>query len=591
MLYNYYLKENLDQLVEDDIYYIACNFYNYNEDMICLFRLCGATDKCINEYSQKLVGIAIEVLKTINSESRNKHKYPQIYKTLIEYDVISKKIFSNYCFGNLDGKEKKFFDKIVEINMPECCGYDLSDVSRYTKDATKILSKEDIVYCFAIRTGGSYILPAWLYAMEKLGIKYRYSSVRDNEITQDILYEIKNDIREKIIIFDDQMNTGKTIRRFIDHISKIVKLNIYIYSPGRFYIYKNGEFVNVMNYIPLDITMKRIWSGSEKERNNRISQWINIPERLIDIRNYKNPNNTCFKISKEWKWWYDMYNEDYFPKRINPKKNTILIERGESNYILKFIGEHFFGNLLFEKLSIFYKYYNIPIMYYEGYLLAEMQDNLILLKEGYKKSNKEKRKNIILSTSNFFKIFSREMRICESVDLCFINPQSIIMNKISELERFYNIKLDLGYEWIYEYIVEEVPVFGYYTIALQSSIKYSFGYWHWLIDSYEKVYFFHIDNNWGKGSCIEIEMANFIIENDIEIDDVLLLCKEYDFQNYFKLIKSIYDNMYSNILIKLDYCIRNKKYIDNISLKKINKDIKNTMKKIENLKGEIYGRE
>jgi hypothetical protein len=55
--------------------------------------------------------------------------------------------------------------------------------------------------------------------------------------------------------------------------------------------------------------------------------------------------------------------------------------------------------------------------------------------------------------------------------------------------------------------------------AFRSSLRYSSGGWHWQVDRHGRLHRFQLEANWGDISFPELELAAFILENRLAIED------------------------------------------------------------------------
>ena len=77
------------------------------------------------------------------------------------------------------------------------------------------------------------------------------------------------------------------------------------------------------------------------------------------------------------------------------------------------------------------------------------------------------------------------------------------------------------------FLAAPVPWPGRAGRAFRSSLRYSSGGWHWQVDQHGNLHRFQLEASWGDISFLELELAAFILENRLAIEDagqLALLC-------------------------------------------------------------------
>lgn len=507
-------------------FFILSRYYTFNKKL----------DKYIEQLSNEILNLVENnfVEKRLNTDIIIE-EYINIVNEIYYIKDINDQVYNEEC--------TYLYKKVIDYSLPECFGYNLSDLNMCIQDAFSVLENDDEVSIISIRTGGTFFAPFWVLVARILNLKYNIISLRPIRIDNSCKYFIKDEVlksvNRKIIILDDQMDTGNTVYTLINLLEKSINVNEFYYSsPGKIYKYNDNFFELIKNNIPISFFCDRLWSKNTKEFTLKIKEIISNY-----FQDYKQYEVTIYKgdnyYIKDWKWWYDVYRVDKFC-HINPKKTTFILKSNtEIHYIVKFIGESIYGKSVYSSLCRINEYLKESI-YIDGFIIYKYS-NLENFDLHYKNLTLN---NLKIVNNNIVKYFT-ELVDVQKVPFRIIKLEFKLYEKfeflIQRLSKYIILKIDN--KWLKKYISSKISIYSLYNINIKTSLLYSLEKNHWKINTNTlKIYKYHSDYNWGDIHSFEIELSAFFLVNKVSYSNVKTICEKLEenlmINNLFSEIKN-----------------------------------------------------
>ena len=533
----------------------------------CYEKVCFSTNNEFNHYfysclleqiTSDLLQCAALMEETLRVDllrqtvKRVRHQCAQLSRFHVGFDVLEKQslynqvkiqIYSNMRFimenPIVSDRYQCIVDKINSIQVPECCGYDLSDILICKEDVSDFYKSFGEAAVIGVRSGGSYIAPLWAALLHGGSHETHYCTIRPL-LDADSFFFVNEEMEnlpncKKFVILDDQIDTGKTAIAVSDMLRRRFGHGIQVYfsSPGRI-----CELPNQTGYIkdimPLYDSPRKLWQGNKLERNNNLTQWfaklgINAEGAgEYTYADYVSRYSQEYQTDKQWEWWGDYTQiKRPGPRRVNPRKTPLVAYcNGEPRYHIKFIGQGVFGEAEYEKIKRFQDMSPLIAAYQDGYLVTEYKKGLSDFKLVYHmEQRREEKKQLLQQAAHYFDLQQEYAAKAECRHLGKNKLEQFIRKLCDEFQIAQNI-----------YFEETINSWMHHkrnnTLCIRSSLPYAPEYWHWQVQQLSagyKVYKFHIDSIWGKVVSLETELASFLIVNDIELEDMCYICKQLQY--------------------------------------------------------------
>ncbi len=446
------------------------------------------------------------------------------------------------------GRLEELTDKMLCPPMPECLGFDLADPEVCHSDAGWWLATRDpgaeAPVVVGIRTGGSYLAPMWAARIAAGDGHLSYTTVRPLT-RRDRSYSIEElaPVRaacvggRDVVIVDDQADTGATVMGLASALSGCG--TIWTSSPGRIQLIEGGKRRALRRVTPLrDAADRRLWQLLLPEQHPRLITRLleHVPDLEGDPRDLEigwrvRGLAARYEGGHCWRAW----NHPEVPRRprhlVNPHKTPfVLRSKGEPVVHARFMGESLFGREEFARVQSC-DLLQPPVWYLDGYLLSRHLQGLRSFRSVYQTSDQDGRRRLRQQVAQYWR---RLFAGGTSLDGRWLT-RPLRAEMTAALDALRAKRLDGGPvpTWPTLLVPAQVGGPGGTGRLLRSSLIYSHPGWHWQVAPEGRVLRFHADASWGNYyfrksqlSCLELEVASFLLETRFPISDVPFLMAE-----------------------------------------------------------------
>lgn len=516
-----------------DKYLVSCASVQFWADLLTLAKLNGVLgDTTTQSLEQQLR----------YSESKADHAA----QLVLGMAVAGPQYIDYPKFANIELHVSTSIDilsKVLHLPMPECCGYDLADLSAITEDVHRLIAHVRLDREFLIvglRTGGAYLAPLWKAVLTGLGAaNAHWCTVRPAECAMfDGLETASNWLVSRsspvVVVVDDRPDTGATMQSVAGELLKF-GIDLWFSSVGKLW---HGSTEKPALTAPVCPTATpsaaRLWECLLPSEH---SEFIGRLRDVAGIHSLSDEARLIFRCpqgearygsGRAWLPWSDSRILKNRRPLINPRKTPITIQgpNGKDLFHLRFIGEGVFGR------AEFYRVQNMRLRaaawLVDGYVVTADIGVKRSFQEQFHAEDYSGRTNLLLQAANWLASSN-----CQSVGFTFHSP--VVMT----LERRWSAILDImlafcNYDYSQEisahlraFLASPVPWPGRTGMTFRSSLRYGSGGWHWQVDDTGRLHRFQLETNWGDISFYELEVGVFILENRLAIEDamqLILLC-------------------------------------------------------------------
>ncbi|AZF21563.1 hypothetical protein C4J91_2813 [Pseudomonas sp. R3-52-08] len=421
--------------------------------------------------------------------------------------------------------------------MPECCGYDLADLELIAGDVDRLIAQVRLDRAFlivGIRTGGTYLAPLWKAVLSGLGIAdVHWCTVRPREgcVTFDGLETVRAWLEYHsvpvIVVVDDRPDTGATMERVAAQLRK-PGVDLWFSSVGELW---HGPTTHPMPphpqaYVLPDSRAPRLWEcllpDGQPEFIARLRETSGIPSIPAQARlHFRCPQGEVrYGQSCAWLPWNDPRVLNGHRPLVNPRKTPIEIlgPDGEVLLHLRFIGEGLFGRAEFERVRKMGT--TAAAWLVDGYAITVDIGPTRSFQEEFHIANRPRRADLLLQAANWLTVPAQQTiaHTYHSPVVMDLDPRWSAMADTMQ-ERCGCDPLQEISEPLSAFLAEPVPWPGQAGTVFRSSLRYSSGGWHWQVDQHGRLHRFQLEANWGDVSFPELELAAFILENHLSIED------------------------------------------------------------------------
>jgi hypothetical protein len=430
-----------------------------------------------------------------------------------------------------------FLSKVLHLPMPECCGYDLADLALIAGDADRLTAQVSLDRAFlivGIRTGGTYLAPLWKAALTGLGVAdVHWCTVRPREgcATSDGLETarawLEHQFAPVIVVVDDRPDTGATMERVAARLRE-PGVDLWFSSVGKLWY---GTTVHPLPshppaYVNRDARAPRLWEcllpEEQPEFIARLRDTAGIPSLPAQARlHFRCPQGEMrYGFSRAWHPWNDPRVLNGHRPLVNPRKTPIEIlgPDGEALLHLRFIGEGVFGRAEFERVRRMGATGAAWLV--DGYAITVDIGATRSFQEQFHTGSQPIRADLLVQAANWLAVPAWETiaHTHHSPVAMALDPRwsamADTMRKRCGCDPLQEIS-----EHLSAFLTAPVPWPGRAGRAFRSSLRYGSGGWHWQVDQHGRLYRFQLEANWGDISFLELELAAFILENRLAIED------------------------------------------------------------------------
>lgn len=427
--------------------------------------------------------------------------------------------------------------KVLHLPMPECCGYDLVDLKMIVSDVGRLTALVHLDRAFlivGIRTGGTYIAPLWKGVLIGLGVAdVHWCTVRPQEgcAALDGLETARVWLEHRsapvIVVVDDRPDTGATMERVAARLRE-PGIDLWFSCVGKLW---HDPAVHPMPSAPPTFMMgdsraPMLWEcllpDNQPEFITRLRGTKGIPLLPAKARlEFRCPQGEVrYGFSRAWLPWSDPRVLNGRRPLVNPRKTPIEIHgpNGDVLLHLRFIGEGVFGRAEFERVRKMCPTGAAWLV--DGYAVTVDIGSTQSFLEQFHTSSQPRRANLLLQVANWLTASASQTiaHTYHSPLLMELGPRWSAMAETMR-QRCGRDPLQELSGPVTAFIAKPVPWPGLDGRVFRSSLRYSSGGWHWQIDRYGRLHRFQLEANWGDTSFLELELAAFILENRLAIED------------------------------------------------------------------------
>ncbi|MES2868607.1 MAG: hypothetical protein V4749_03470 [Pseudomonadota bacterium] len=429
-----------------------------------------------------------------------------------------------------------YLSKVLHLPMPECCGYDLADFALIAGDVDRLITQVRLDRPFlivGIRTGGAYLAPFWKAVLTGLGADdVHWCTVRPRNgcTTVDGLEAARAWLQHRfapvIVVVDDQPDTGTTMEcvaaQFREH-----GVDLWFSSIGKLW---HDPAVQPMTSPPANVMRDsrapRLWEclmpSEQAEFIARLRDTVDIPSLPAQARLHLrcSQGEMRYGFGRAWLPWNDPRVLSGHRPLVNPHKTPmeILGPDGDALLHLRFIGEGVFGRAEFERVRKMGSTGGAWLA--DGYAITVDVGATRTFQELFHAANQQIRSRLLLQVASWLTIPEWQIiaHTCHSPVVMALDPCWLAMADIMRACCGYDPLQEIS-EQLRAFLMEPVPWPGESGKTFRSSLRYSSGGWHWQVDQHGRLHRFQLEANWGDVSFPELEVAAFILENRLAIED------------------------------------------------------------------------
>lgn len=427
--------------------------------------------------------------------------------------------------------------KVLLLPMPECCGYDLADLALISGDVDRLIAQVSFDRPFlivGIRTGGAYLAPLWKAALIGLGAEdVHWCTVRPSKecAAVDGLETARAWLQHRfapvIVVVDDQPDTGGTME-CVGAQFRERGVDLWFASVGK--LWHDSAVRCVASHLSACVIRNsrtpRLWEcllpSEQPEFMARLRSIAGIPSLPSQARlHYRCPQGEMrYGFGQAWLPWSDPQVLSGRRTLVNPRKTPIEIlgSDGEALLHLRFIGEGVFGCAEFERVRKMDSTRSAWLV--DGYVITVDIGETRSFQEQFHLSLCSRRVDLLLQAASWLVVPESQTiaRTFNSPVIVVLDPRwSVMADTMREhcgCDRLQKIS-----EPLREFLVKPIPWPGRQDRVFRSSLRYGSGSWHWQVDRNARLHRFQLEANWGDSSFPELEVAAFILENRLAIED------------------------------------------------------------------------
>jgi hypothetical protein len=427
--------------------------------------------------------------------------------------------------------------KVLHLPMPECCGYDLADLASIAGDVDRFIAQVRLDRTFlivGIRTGGTYLAPLWKAVLAGLGVvDVHWCTVRPREgcATSDGLEIAQAWLAQQsdpvIVVVDDRPDTGATMELVAARLRE-PGVDLWFSSIGKLW---HGTTAHLLPSHPpahviRDSRAPRLWEcllpEDQPEFFARLRDTAGIASLPAQARlHFRCPQGEMrYGLSRAWLPWNDPGVLNCHRPLVNPRKTPleILGHDGETLLHLRFIGEGVFGRAEFDRVRRMGVTGAAWLV--DGYAITVDIGATRSFQEQFHAGSQPRRADLLLQAANWLAVPA-----CETIAYTHHSPVAMALD--SRWSAMANtMRKRCGCDPLQEiseplsaFLAEPVPWPGRAGRVFRSSLRYGSGGWHWQVDQHGRLHRFQLEANWGDISFLELELAAFILENRLAIED------------------------------------------------------------------------
>jgi hypothetical protein len=427
--------------------------------------------------------------------------------------------------------------KMLHLPIPECCGYDLADLELIADDVDRLTAQVGLDRAFlivGIRTGGAYLAPLWKAVLTGLGAAdVHWSTVRPREGSptldglETVWAWLEHRLAPVVVVVDDRPDTGATIELVAEPLRE-PGIDLWFSSVGKLWRGPTSRSMptHSPSYMRRDVRAPRLWEcllpREQPEFIARLRETAGIPSLPAQAQmHFRCPQGEVrYGFGRAWLPWNDPGVLNGHRPLVNPRKTPIEIlgPDGDTLLHLRFIGEGVFGRAEFDRVRRMRSTSETWLI--DGYAITADIGATRSFQEQFHAASPPNRADLLLQAANWLAVpeWQTIAHTYHSPVVMTLDPRwSAILGCMQERCSFDPLQ-EIA-EPLRAFLTEPVPWPGREGRAFRSSLRYSSGGWHWQVDRHGRLHRFQLEANWGDISFPELELAAFILENRLKIED------------------------------------------------------------------------
>lgn len=430
-----------------------------------------------------------------------------------------------------------FLSKVLHLPMPECCGYDIADLAMIADDVDRLVGqvrRERSFLIVGIRTGGTYLAPLWKAVLTGLGVTdVHWCTVRPQEecATFDGLEAawawLEHRNSPVVVVVDDRPDTGATMERLAEQFCEPC-VDLWFSSVGKLWhsLAEPPVQKQAPVYVMSDSRPPRLWEclllGEHPDFIARLRDTAGIPSLASQARlHFRCPQGEVrYGFSRAWLPWSDPVVLTGRRPLVNPRKTPIEILGPDGDVLLhlRFVGEGVFGRAEFERVRDMSS--TGPAWLVDGYAITVDIGATRTFQEQFHAASPPRRTDLLYQAAKWLTVpaWQTTAHTFNSPVVIALEPRWLAMADSMRAHCGSNLLQEIS-EQMRAFLAEPVPWPGREGRVFRSSLRYACGGWHWQIDGHGRLHRFQLEANWGDISFLELEVAAFILEHRLAIED------------------------------------------------------------------------
>ncbi|MEM5331734.1 hypothetical protein VSR34_35015 [Paraburkholderia sp. JHI2823] len=431
----------------------------------------------------------------------------------------------------------EYLSKLLHLPMPECCGYDLADLELIDGDGGRLIRQVSVdrpVLIVGIRSGGTYLAPLWKAVLAGRGmVDVHWCTVRPQpgsdvlDGLKAILAWLERRFAPVVVVVDDQPDSGATI----ESVAALLcgpGIDLWFSSVGK--LWRGPKAHPMPAHSPAlkarDCRSPRLWECLRPDQHRgfvarlRDTPGLPIPPTDVTLQFRCPQGEARYGLGRAWLPWNDPRVLNGRRPLANPRKTPIVVcgPDGRALLHLRFIGEGVFGRAEFQRV----RNMNGACQgwFVDGYAVTVDVGSTRSFRERFHAGSPSVRADLMAQAANWLGLAAQQV-IAHATD----SPVAMALGP-RWLAVLATMRERCGYDPLPEvpepmgvFLMQPVPWPGRTGRVIRSSLRYACGDWHWQVDIHGRLHRFQLEANWGDVSFPELELAAFILENQLALAD------------------------------------------------------------------------
>lgn len=425
--------------------------------------------------------------------------------------------------------------KLLCLPMPECCGYDLADLTLIAGDGARLTEQVGIgrpVLIVGIRTGGTYLAPLWKAALTCLGVAdVHWCTVRPHAELEgfDGLVSTrawcKRKFKPVVVVVDDQPDTGTTMERVAAAL-RASGVDLWFSSIGKLWRGPAQRSTRARSPAPVVAhrSSPRLWECLLTNEHPRFIARLQRTPGLPALPDSAELQFRCpqgearYGTGRVWLPWNDPQVLNGQRPLVNPRKTPVAVcaRDGRALFHLRFVGDGVFGRAEFLRVQEIDSARRA--WFIDGYTVTVDIGAARPFREQFHSASTPARADLLAQAAHWLTALTRHVVAQAYKSPVVMELGSRWSAMVSAMQELCGSSLDLP-ESLRAFLARPLPWLGRSSKAIRTSTRYACGGWHWQVDAQGRLHRFQLEANWGDVSFPELELAAFALENRLSLAD------------------------------------------------------------------------